>query len=168
MKTFWAFIVVLSLLFVACLLTGCAQMGTRQTDTNTTTRYEIDKKGQTNAVVSEVRETATRSTGRAVFSGKNTFEGLDASQDGERQGLKVSKSGQQTDSLKDLVDALRLGAQIGGMVYGIPPSAQAIQAPQAVPATRAPMPAIPPMPPRMKWKLVPVDDPSESQPEIQN
>jgi hypothetical protein len=71
---------------------GCAQMGTRQTDTNTTHRYEITPKGQTNAITTEIRETTTRSSGRAVFSGKNTFEGLDASQDGDSQGLRVEKS----------------------------------------------------------------------------
>jgi hypothetical protein len=148
-----------AILATLLLAPGCAQMGTRQTDTNTTTRYEITPEGQTNAITTEVRETATRSTGRAVLSGKNTFEGLDASQDGDSQGLKVSKSGQENDGMRQFVDAMRLGAQMGAMMYGIPP--------QAAPATRAPMPEMPPRPPRMKWKLVPVDDPSESQPEVE-
>lgn len=52
---------------------GCAQMGTRQTDTNTTTRYEI-KAGKTNAITTEVRETITRANGVAVISGKTALE----------------------------------------------------------------------------------------------
>lgn len=126
-------------------------MGTRQTDTNTTTRYEIDKKGQTNAITTEVRETTTRASGKAVLSGKNTFEGLDASQDGTAQGLKVKKSAQQTDGLTQAVETLKLLRDLGGMAYGMPP-AQSAQPTRTSPAG-------------MKWILAPKDDPSEPQPE---
>jgi hypothetical protein len=146
----------------ACLITGCAQMGTRQIDKSTTTRYEIDKKGQTNAVTSEVRETATRASGKAVLSGKNTFEGLDASQDGSAQGLKVKKAAQQTDGLTQAVQALQNLSDIARMMKGFAPSESAQQAPQPIQPTRTA-----PIPPRIKWKLVPVDDPSEPQQEVE-
>lgn len=151
--------VLLVVILTLCILTGCAQMGTRQLDKSTTTRYEIDKKGQTNAVVSEVRETTTRASGKAVLSGKNTFEGLDASQDGAAQGLKVKKAAQQTDGLAQTVEALRLLKELGGMAYGFPPSQPVHPAPQPIQPTRT-------APPQgMKWILVPTDDPSKPQPE---
>jgi len=150
-----------------CLLTGCAQMGTRQTDTNTTTRYEIDKKGQTNAVETEVRETTTRSSGRAVLSGKSTFEGLDASQDGTSQGLKVKKAAQQTDGMMQAVEMLKLMKELGGMAYGIPPAQSVQQAPQSMQPSPRTVPGVmlqtPPQ--GMKWILAPTDNPSKPQPE---
>lgn len=150
----------LNVLFGLAICSGCAQMGTRQLDKSTTTRYEINKKGQTNAIVSEVRETATRASGKAVLSGKNTFEGLDASQDGTAQGLKVKKAAQQTDGLAQAVETLRLLKDLGGMAYGFPPSQSVQPAPQPIQPT-----ALPPAPAGKKWILSPVDDPSTPQPE---
>lgn len=150
-----------------CILTGCAQMGTRQLDRNETTRYDIDKKGQTNAITTEVRTTSTRASGRAVLSGKNTFEGLDASQNGKAQGLKVKKSAQQTDGLTQAVETLKLLRDLGGMAYGMPPM-QSVQQPMQ-PVMIAPQPvqpaALPAPPAGKKWILAPKDDPSEPQPE---
>jgi hypothetical protein len=136
--------------FAVFFLTGCAQMGTRQTDTNTTTRYEI-KGGKTNAITTEVRETTTRAKGTAVISGKTALEGFQANQDGKKQGLEIKKTSQQTDGLRDAVEMLRLMRDLGGMAYGMPP-AQSAQPTRTAPAG-------------MKWILAPKDDPSEPQPE---
>ena len=130
----------------ACLLNGCAQMGTRQTDRNTTTRYEIDKAGKTNSITTEVRETTTRASGKALFQASSTFEGLDIGQDGGDQGLKVKKASQKTDGMSEFVDSLRAAKDIGAMFYGIPPSQSA--------------PAQPAAPAGMKWILAPKDQPS--------
>lgn len=117
MKTFLAF-----LLLTACLITGCAQMGTRQIDRNTTTRYEIDKTGKTNAITTEIRETSTRAKGTALGAGKGGLKGFEAIQGGETQGLKIKESTQQTDGMAQFVETLRAARDIGGMFYGIPPS----------------------------------------------
>lgn len=141
---------------IAGLLAGCAQMGTVQTDSNQTLRHEIDAEGKTNAVISEVRTTSTRSSGRALFSASSTFEGLDASQDGARQGLKVEKASQKSD-VDRVVDLLGRVAPLAASMYGIPVS----------PAPAQPAP-IQPAPAGMKWTigagglpvLAPKDDPS--------
>jgi len=127
---------------------GCAQMGTRQLDTNTTTRYEITPEGKTNAITTEVRETTTRSSGRAIFAASSTFEGLDASQDGESQGLKVDKSSQKSDADK-MFDMIRALAPMAAAMGGIPIPQQQ-QAPTPVPAIQ-----LQPAPAGMKWELVP-------------
>lgn len=143
--------------------TGCAQMGTRQTDTNTTTRYEISPEGTTNAITSEVRETTTRSSGKAIFAASSTFEGLDASQDGQSQGLKVDKSSQKSDADK-LFNLFQTATQLAGRMYGVP-------LPPAQPAATTPAPSTAPgvplqaPPPGMKWTLAPKDDPSTPQTE---
>lgn len=108
--------------FTACLLTGCAQMGTRQTDRNTTTRYEIDKAGKTNSITTEVRETTTRAKGVAVISGKTALEGFAANQDGKKQGLEIKKTSQQTEGLAQAVESLKALRDIGAMMYGLPPA----------------------------------------------
>lgn len=141
MKTISTFIGLL-----ACLFTGCAQMGTRQTDRNTTTRYEINAKGQTNAVTTEVRETTTRAKGVAVISGKTALEGFAANQDGKKQGLEIKKTSQQTEGLAQAIESLKALRDIGAMMYGIPPSQSA--------------PAQPAAPAGMKWILAPKDQPS--------
>jgi len=53
---------------------------------------------------------------------------------------------------------MRLMKELGGMVYGIPPSQSAQPAPQPVQPTRT-------APAGMKWILAPTDDPSTPQPE---
>ena len=127
---------------------GCARMGTRQGDKSTTTTvYEINEKGRTNNItVTETRETQTRASGTAFISSSSSFEGLDASQDGKKQGLKLKKSEQKSDidKMMDLMDRMAQGA---GRIYGvqIPPAA----------------PAIP-----EGFKLVPKDDPSTPKPEV--
>lgn len=142
-------------LTIALVLVGCAQMGTVQTDTNQTVRHEIDAKGKTNAIIAETRTTSTRSSGRALFSATTAFEGLDASQDGTRQGLKVDKASQRSDidRFLDLMD--RMGARAAA-AYGIP-------TPQPAPQAAI----VPAAPPGRKWVLVPADDPSTPQPEIE-
>lgn len=159
MKTFWAFLLLIGFLFVACLFTGCAQMGTKQTDTNTTTRYEIDKKGATNAITTEVRETTTRSKGAAVFSASTTFQGLDASQDGKRQGLKVEKAEQKSDMDK-FFEMMKRAEELAAAKYGITAPASTTNRP----ALMSP-PADPP--PGFKWTLQPKDQPSKTKPEIE-
>lgn len=151
MKTFWAFLLLIGFLFVACLFTGCAQMGTRQLDRNTTTRYELDKAGKTNAVSTEIRETSTKASGRALGAGQTALKGFSAKQDGGLQGLDIQESSQKTDAIRDAVEALKLMRDLGGMVYGIPP-AQPAAPPSSPPAGK-------------KWVLVPKDEPSKPQPE---
>lgn len=133
--------------FTTCLLTGCAQMGTRQIDRNTTTRYEIDKTGKTNAITTEVRETSTRAKGTALGAGQTALKGFEAKQDGGIQGLKIKESSQQTDGLTQAVESFRALSDIGRMIYGIPPSQSA--------------PAQPTAPAGMKWILAPVEQPSK-------
>ena len=130
----------------ACLFTGCAQMGTRQLDRNTTTRYEIDKAGKTNSITTEVRETSTRAKGTALGAGQTALKGFEAKQDGGIQGLKIKESSQQTDGLTQAVESFRALSDIGRMMYGIPPSQSA--------------PSQPAAPAGMKWILAPVDQPS--------
>lgn len=149
----------LAILATAFFIFGCARMGTRQVDKSITTRaYEIDEKGRTNRiVVTDNRETTTRASGVAVASGKSTFEGLDATQDGKAQGLKVKKASQQSDVDKAL-DVLGRLAPLAGALAGVPIS----QAASPAPPLAAPPPA------GMKWVLRPVDDPSSPQLETTN
>jgi len=141
-----------------CILTGCAQMGTRQLDRNETTRYDIDKKGQTNAITTEVRTTSTRATGTAFGAGKTALRGFEASQDGGNQGLKIKETSQQTDGLTQAVQAFQTLGDIARMMKGFPPSESVQPAPQPIQPTRT-------VPAGMKWILAPKDDPSEPQPE---
>lgn len=142
-----------AILFTAYLISGCAQMGTRQLDRNTTTRYELDKAGKTNSVTTEVRETSTKASGRALGAGQTALKGFEAKQDGGIQGLKIKESSQKTDAIRDAVETLKILRDIGGMAYGMPPS----------------QPAAPPSTPPsgMKWILAPKDSPSQPQPEIE-
>lgn len=143
-----------------CILTGCAQVGTRQIDRNETTRYDLDKKGQTNAITTEVRQTSTRAKGTAFVTGQTALRGFEANQDGNSQGLKIKESTQKTDAMRDMVESLRLIRDLGGMAYGMPP-VQSVQ-----PAPQIMQPAALPTPPAgKKWILAPKDDPSEPQPE---
>lgn len=150
----------IAILATAFFVVGCARMGTRQVDKSITTRaYEIDEKGRTNRiVVTDDRETTTRASGVAVASGKSTFEGLDASQDGRAQGLKVKKASQTSDIDKAL-DVLGRLAPLAGALAGVPLSQSASPA-QASPTMAAPA--------GMKWVLKPVDDPSVPQLETTN
>jgi hypothetical protein len=136
-------------LLLSCFVAfGCARMGTRQGDeSQTTTIYEINENGRTNSItITETRKTDTRASGTAVIS-YSSFEGLDASQDGKKQGLKLKKSEQKSDidKMMDLMDRVAQGA---GKMYGvqIPPAA----------------PAIP-----EGFKLVPKDDPSKARKEVE-
>jgi len=136
-----------AILFTAYLISGCAQMGTRQMDRNTTIRYELDKAGKTNAVTQEIRETSTKASGRALGAGQTALKGFEAKQDGGIQGLKIKESSQQTDGLTQAVESFRALSDIGRMMYGIPPSQSA--------------PAQPTAPAGMKWILAPIDQPSK-------
>lgn len=128
---------------------GCARMGTRQGDKSTTTTvYELNDKGRTNSItVTETRETQTRASGTALISSSSSFEGLDASQDGKKQGLKLKKSEQKSDidKMMDLMDRVTQGA---ARMYGV-------QVPPAAPA-------IPD-----GFKIVPKDDPSKPRKEVE-
>lgn len=132
-----------SLASLACVLaaSGCAQMGTVQTDNSTTTRYQLDNAGRTNAVVIDVRETKTRASGRALISASSTFEGLNASQDGKNQGLKVDKASQKSDVDK-ILDVFGKLAPIAASLSGVPTAAA------AAPNMTAP-------PPGLKWAIGP-------------
>jgi len=138
------------------LSVGCARMGTHQTDrTTTTTIRDIDEtSGKVYRITTtENRETTTRASGTAVVSSSSTFEGLDASQNGRDQGLKVAKSAQRSD-IDKAVDLIGKLAPLAGALTGVPIPAARQDVPRAAPATR-------------KWILVPADDPSFPQPEIQ-
>jgi hypothetical protein len=152
MKLFWFFVA----LIAGALLTGCAQMGTMQTDNSTVTKYGIGADGRTNSIVVDTRETRTRASGRAVISAASTFEGLNASQDGTRQGLKVDKASQKSD-IDKVLDVFGKLAPLAAAMQGVP--------------VAAPRPAVSPMlsaPDGWKWVLgtngvpvvVPADDPS--------
>lgn len=141
-----------AILFTAYLISGCAQMGTRQMDRNTTIRYELDKAGKTNAVTQEIRETSTKASGRALGAGQTALKGFEAKQDGGIQGLKIKESSQKTDAIRDAVETIKILRDIGGMAYGIPPA-------QSAPPATAPA--------GMKWILAPKDSPSQPQPEIE-
>lgn len=154
MKNWTKSLTLLAITALACLLSACAQMGTRQTDKSTTTRYETTKTGKTNAIVVENRETTTRSSGRAVGAGKSTFEGLDASQNGTSQGLKVKKASQQTDGLAQAVQSLQAIRDLAAMMHGFAPSQPSVSPPASTP-------------PGMKWILAPSDVPSSPQPETE-
>lgn len=143
-------------LILSVALVGCARMGTHQTDRTTTTRtYHLNEAtGKTNRiVVTENRETTTRAAGTAVVSSSSTFEGLDASQDGRNQGLKVAKSAQRSD-VDRAIDMLGKLAPLAGALTGVPVGTPALSAPSATP------------PPGFKWGLQPIDNPSQPQPEI--
>jgi hypothetical protein len=150
-------ILLLALVAVALvILTGCAQMGTNQTDQRTTTHeYHLDARGRTNRIVATVNQSATtKAKATALISSSSTFEGLDASQNGRDQGLKVDKSGQSAnvDKILDLFGGM---ARMGAAMYGIP-TGGAAAAPPAIQT-----------PPGMKWILVPIDDPSSPRWETQ-
>jgi hypothetical protein len=143
-------------LIIILAASGCARMGTHQTDRTTTTRtfHLNESTGKTNRIeVTENRETTTRASGTAVVSSSSTFEGLDASQNGRDQGLKVAKSAQRSD-IDKAVDLIGKLAPLAGALTGVPIPAARQDVPRAAPATR-------------KWILVPADDPSFPQPEIQ-
>ena len=157
----------LSIATALILLTcGCAKMGTRQLDECNTIRYEITPSGETNAIVSETRKTSTQASGTALFAAETALEGFKARQDGADQGLEISKTSQKSDSLRDAVELMKLGTQIGGMMYGIPPT-QAPLSPIAAPAAPQPKPGVilQTPPEGQKWILAPIDNPSIPQPE---
>jgi len=141
---------------LAAILTSCARMGTKQGDKSVTTRsYELDDRGKTNRItVMETRETSTRAGGLALASGSSTFEGLDASQDGKAQGLKVAKTSQTSD-IDKLIDLFGSAARIGAAMYGIPTGGGAAQTPPPIQT-----------PPGMKWILVPIDDAPSPRPKM--
>lgn len=143
-----------AILFTAYLISGCARMGTRQIDENTTIRYELDKKGQTNAVTHETRKTSTKAAGTAVGAGRAGLKGFEAIQGGETQGLKIKESTQQTDGLMQAVQAFQSLSDIARMMKGFPPSQSVAPQPESPPAG-------------MKWILAPKDTPSQPQPEIE-
>jgi hypothetical protein len=132
---------------IAIALCGCARMGTKQGDKSTTTTvYELNDKGRTNSItVTETRETQTRASGTALISSSSSFEGLDASQDGKKQGLKLKKSEQKSDidKMMDLMDRVTQGA---ARMYGV---------------------QVPPSTVPSGFKLVPKDDPSTAKKEIE-
>lgn len=158
MKTFWAFLLLIGLLFVACLFTGCAKMGTRQVDKNTTIRYELDETGKTNSVTSEIRETSTSATGTALGAGQAVLKGFEAKQDGGLQGLKIKESSQQTDGLMQAVQVFKSMSDIMRMVNGIPPSREANQ---VLPAEPEDAPLRSQAPRRKKRTLVPEGETSQ-------
>lgn len=134
---------------------GCARMGTHQTDrTSTTTIRDIDEtSGKVyRLTTTENRETTTRASGTAVISSSTTFQGLDASQDGRNQGLKVKDAAMRSD-VDRAIDMIGKLAPLAGALTGVPIPAARQDPPQAAPAGR-------------KWVLVPTDDPSTPQPEV--
>lgn len=156
MKLFWSFVLVILVCFAGALLTGCAQMGTVQTDNSTVTKYGIGPDGRTNSIVVDTRETRTKASGRALISASSTFEGLNASQDGTRQGLKVDKASQKSD-IDKIVDVFGKLAPLAAAMQGVP----------VAPPRPVSNPTLPP-PAGWKWAIgtngvpvvVPVDDPS--------
>jgi hypothetical protein len=132
---------------LAIALCGCARMGTRQGDKSTTTTvYELNDKGRTNSItVTETRDTQTRASGTTFATAASSIEGLDAGQNGEKQGLRIKKSEQKSDidKMMDLMDRVTQGA---ARMYGV----------QVPPST------VPP-----GFKLVPKDDPSTAKKEIE-
>lgn len=170
MKTVWTFLVAIAVLFILCLLTGCAQMGTVQSDDNVTTRFELDKKGATNAITHETRKTRTRAKGTAVVTGATVLEGFSAIQNGDKQGLDIKKTSQKTDGLAQAVQTLQAFRDLAGMAYGFPPSQSAAGQQMAPPAGKkwilVPDDEPPTPPAGKKWILAPKDEPSIPQPEI--
>jgi hypothetical protein len=143
-------------LLIILAASGCARMGTHQTDRTTTTRtfHLNESTGKTNRIeVTENRETTTRAAGTALVSSSSTFEGLDASQNGRDQGLKVAKSAQRSD-VDRAIDMIGKLAPLAGALTGVPIGSGAT--PPTIQTPRG-----------MKWILVPIDDPSTPQPEIQ-
>jgi hypothetical protein len=143
-------------LLIILAASGCARMGTNQTDrTTTTTIRDIDEtSGKVyRLTTTENRETTTKASGTAVVSSSSTFEGLDASQDGRNQGLKVAKSAQRSD-VDRAIDMIGKLAPLAGALTGVPIGSGATPPPIQTPRG-------------MKWVLVPIDDPSSPQPEIQ-
>lgn len=149
----------LKVLFGLAICSGCAQMGTRQIDRNETTRYDLDTKGKTNAITTEVRTTSTRATGTAFGAGKTALRGFEASQDGGNQGLKIRESAQQTDGLTQAVQAFQTLGDLARMMKGFAPSR-----PDSEPQIMAPRPIAPA---GMKWVLEPADLPSTPEPKIE-
>jgi hypothetical protein len=146
----------------ALLAVGCAKMGTRQVDKNTTTIWNLDETGKTNSVTSEVRETSTQASGTALGAGQAALKGFRAKQDGGLQGLEIDESSQKTDGIAQAVQGLKSLSDIMRMMNGIPPS-QGVD-----PATSSPRePARPQAPKGKKWVLMPKDEPSKPQPEEQ-
>lgn len=157
-------VLVIALATLAVLaLTGCARSVTNQRDFSATTHvYDLDPAtGRTNRVtVTENRETTTRASASAAVSSSQTFKGLNASQDGRNQGLKIDEASQKSDVDQAINVIGKLGGVIGSL-YGIPtgPAAAAPGVGYAAPPGAAP--------PGKKWTLQHVDNPSTPKPEVE-
>lgn len=139
------------------LALGCARMGTRQGDESTTvTKIDINERtGKTNAItITETRKTSTRASGVTAGTAASTLKGFQARQDGKNQGLAIRETEQKSDIDKAL-DVLDRGIDLGARMYGIPTGTRSSATPAAV--------AVP-----AGWKLVPQDDPSHPEPEIEH